>query len=347
MILSEDKLRDLVRSVILESLDEANRIRRVRDDEYPSWQVDVDRETLSSIKDSDKEYNEKFNISGKNRADRLKPLKSAHPKAESDLEKFQKELTQKLHKRLKDNGEDITVPLDDNIETTEAVKRRLSDAGIQMGVSGKVFMYGNTKLPPSTLIINLTSAFNCPAKECPLRQGVCYAGKDEKLYTNTTLRNLRNEVTLEKLTVKELLQLLDKYIMSAPVRIKNIRLSESGDFKSQEVVDFCEKMASHLLAKYGIRTTCYTRQKFDFTGCKNMIVNSSIPGEVIKGADRNYLVMFNKKQFEKLPEGLHIDNGKATFKCHCDCYKCNFCYNTKEENGEDPNIRTNVYVMKH
>ena len=53
--------------------------------------------------------------------------------------------------------------------------------------------------------------------------------------------------------------------------------------------------------------------------------------------------------FDKVPEGLHIDEaaGKATFKCHCDCYKCNFCYNRKEENGEHPDIRTDVWVLKH
>ena len=151
------------------------------------------------------------------------------------------------------------------------------------------------------------------------------------------------------LTVKEILHLLDLYIKGSTVKIKNIRLSESGDFKSQEVVDFCEKLARHVEAKYGIRTTCYTHQHFDFTNCKSMIVNSSLPGEVIKGADRNYLVKFTQKAFDKVPEGLHIDEttGKATFKCHCDCYKCNFCYNRKEENGEHPNIRTDVWVLKH
>lgn len=79
---------------------------------------------------------------------------------------------------------------------------------------------------------------------------------------------------MEKLTVKEILQLLDIYIKNAPIRIKTIRLSESGDFKSQEVVDFCEKMARHMEAKYGIRTACYTHQPFDFTKCTSMIVNS-------------------------------------------------------------------------
>ena len=35
---------------------------------------------------------------------------------------------------------------------------------------------------------------------------------------------------------------------------------------------------------------------------------------------------------EIAPQVLNTQNG--TFKCHCDCRKCNFCYNTKEENGE-------------
>lgn len=145
------------------------------------------------------------------------------------------------------------------------------------------------------------------------------------------------------------MQLLDVYIMNSGVRIKQIRISENGDFKSQEIVDFCEKMARHLEAKHGIRTVCYTHQRFDFTNCKSMIVNSSMPGEIIKGADRNYLHIPPKAFEETVKDGYCYDERRRqmTFKCHADCYKCNFCYNTKEENGEDPNIRTNVYCATH
>lgn len=316
-----------------EMLKEANRIRRLRDDEYPSFQVDT--KNLEMLK--------------KNQPDAYKDVLKAigNNDTNKEVEKVKDNINKDLHQRLKDNGEDLYVDTN-SIEIGNVALRKLENNGIKIGLYGQVFSYGNTKLPPSTMIINLTSAFNCPAKHCPLRQSVCYAFKNERQYGFPELRNLRNEFTLEKLTVKEILQLLDVYIMNAPIRINQIRLSENGDFKSQEIVDFCETMARHLEAKYGIKTTCYTHQPFDFTNCKSMIVNSSMRGERIVGADRNYLVV-SEDAFNRIKDGLKYDEKRKemTFKCHCDCYKCNFCYNTKEENGEDPNMRTNVYCKQH
>lgn len=350
IILTEADIYSMVESAIKKIVNEARRIQRLSDDNF-SHQRDIEPEVLSQIKSQDKEYNQLFNLKGSAKTDRIAPFRGIpDSRQRKKIDNYQKELTNNIQQRLINNGEETFISKD-NLNAPENVLKKLSDNGLEIEVKGKVFGYGNQKLPPTTMIINLTSAFNCPATNCPLHGKKCYAGKDEKLYTNTNLRNLRNEVTLDKLTIKELLKLLDMYIMSAPLRIRDIRLSESGDFKSQEVVDFCEKLAQHMEAKYGIRTTCYTHQRFDFSNCKSMVVNSSMPKNIIKGADRNYLVVMKNRReaFDKLPEGLHIDEQKgiATFKCHCDCYKCRFCYNRKEENGEHPDIRTDVYVLEH
>ena len=352
MRINENKLRDIIRSVITEALNEANRIQRVKDEDYPKWQLNLDDSEYAKLKDDDKQYKETFKLE----RDSIEPFKNVHKKAKDDINQYQAQLTKNIQDRLTKQGKETFIPSDE-LHVTDKVKKLLEDNGLEIEIKGKTFPYGNTKLPPSTMVVNLTSAFDCPAAEkCPFHvektgegEGGCYAGQTEKQYKDTELRNLRNEYTLDKLTIKELLTLLDKYIMAAPQRIKRIRISESGDFKSQEVVDFCDKIAGHLKAKYGISTTCYTRQPFDFTKCKNLIVNSSLTGNYIKGADRNYLIKHSQAAFDKVPDGLQIDRerGKATFKCHCDCYKCNFCYNTKEENGEDPNIRTDVWVKKH
>lgn len=355
MLISEDKIREIISSAIKSILDETNRIRQVRDNEYPKWQANLDDSFYSELKDSDKEFKEALKGTGADR-DSVAFFKNVHKKTKDDVNNYQDVLTQNIKNREIQKGNPTAIPLKD-LHVGDKVKKELEKNGLELEIKGKTFMYGNLKLPPSTMIINLTSAFDCPAADhCPFHvekkgegEGGCYAGDIENQYKDTELRNLRNEYTLERLTIRELLTLLDKYIMGAPQRIKRIRLSESGDFKSQEVVDFCDKLAGHLKAKYGISTTCYTRQAFDFTNCKNLIVNSSLTGNYIKGATRNYLVKHSKVAFDRVPDGLQIDkeHGKATFKCHCDCYKCSFCYNTKEENGEDPDIRTDVWVMKH
>lgn len=332
--ITESELHDMIRNSVKNILTEANRIRRVRDDEYPESQIDLD--DLSALKDNN--YTAYKSL--------IKNLDK--PLNHNKTKKIQQDLTKKLQDRLVKQGKSIYAD-PKTIDISNTALRKLESNGIKLEIKGETFSYGNTKLPPSTMIINLTSAFNCPSKHCPLRKGVCYARKNENQWGVPELRNLRNEFALEQLTVKEILQLLDTYIMNSSVRIKQIRLSENGDFKSQEVVDFCEKMARHLEAKYGIRTTCYTHQPFDFTNCKSMIVNSSMPGEKIAGADRNYIAI-SPEAFEKtVKDGLTYDSKRKqmTFKCYCDCHKCNFCYNTKEENGEDPNMRTTVYCAIH
>lgn len=331
--INETELKNIIKESINSFLNESNLIQRVKDEDYPTEQIDLD--DLSDLK------NNKY-TTYKALTQRLdKPLDP------NKIKNIQQGLTKSLQDRLIQQGKSIYVD-PKTIDISNTALRKLSDNGIKLEIKGETFSYGNSKLPPSTMIINLTSAFNCPSKHCPLRKKVCYAKRSENQYGNPELRNLRNEFTLEQLTVKEILRLLDTYIMNSSVRIKQIRLSENGDFKSQEVVDFCETMARHLEAKYGIRTTCYTHQRFDFSNCKSMIVNSSLPGEQIVGADRIYIAI-SKEAFAKIKEGYTYDNKRKrmTFKCHCDCYKCNFCYNTKEENGEDPNMRTTVYCAIH
>ena len=370
-IILREEIRDFV-------LNETARIQRLKDSDYPYPQLDLTMSDFAKMRDMDDDFNKRRkeklkakglstkNFKGVNTQDtKYHSPQRGIPKVEID--DYQQELTQNVKSRaIEKNGSDF-IPSSD-MDLSPNVEKLLKNSGLELEVKGDVFVYGNHKLPADTMIVNLTSAFNCPSLNCPLRQGVCYAGKGEKQYKDSELRNLRNQYTFQYLSVKEILQLLDMYIKAAPAKIHNIRISENGDFASQEVVDFCDKLAGHVYAKYGIRTTCYTHQRFDFTRCKNMIVNSSLPGETIKGADRNYLVLLDdrvkdkkgnvkkdgNKRFDSLiGDGkIHTrvnERGKEEyyFKCSCDCKLCNFCYNTKEENGEPSNARVNVYVREH
>ena len=163
------------------------------------------------------------------------------------------------------------------------------------------------------------------------------------------------------LSVKELLKLVEAYIESAPNRIKFIRLHEDGDFQDQDTVNFCDKLAGHLKAKYGIQTAAYTHRTLDYSNINNIIVNAS--SYKIKSGDR-YFVVVNKKDWNKIPEGLDlsgknipmisaednktkIDTTHGTFKCPCDCRQCMFCYRTKEQNGEPENNMITVVETLH
>ncbi len=59
----------------------------------------------------------------------------------------------------------------------------------------QVFSYGNSKLPKETLIVNITSAQNCPSDKLGLCNcsKVCYAKKCERIYKNYLNKNLMVE----------------------------------------------------------------------------------------------------------------------------------------------------------
>ena len=74
-----------------------------------------------------------------------------------------------------------------------------------------------------------------------------------------------------------------------------------------------------------------------------MIINAS--NYKIQNPTR-YFKAIPLKRWKEVPDGLVMEpydvgipqqvlnTQNGTFKCHCDCRKCNFCYNRRNENGE-------------
>ena len=259
------------------------------------------------------------------------------------INKLQDELTKiAQRRRAKETGGDGTViPRSEIGDVSKSIENKVKD-GLPLELKGKSFSFGNMKVPEDVMIINLTSAMNCPAAklgECPFTE-VCYARMEEKgPMANLQLRNLRNQHMYKYLSGKEILKLIETYIEQAPVRIRYIRISEDGDFPDQDTLNFCDKLAGHIKAKYGIQTAAYTHRQLDYSGVKNIIINAS--DYRIQNATR-YFICTDKESWAALPEGISdgstnpggVDTSNGVFKCHCDCRKCYFCYRTKEENGE-------------
>ena len=244
---------------------------------------------------------------------------NVNPNAENDVDAVNYNTINKAISKSKESG----------IENTQLGE-------VDNSVRGKVFSYGNKKLPASTMIFNLTTAKNCPSKLCKVAE-YCYAKKGENRFIEVFLRNLRNKIMLENISLKDFLKLLELYIEYAPMKIKNIRLSEEGDFMNLKYVKIANDIAGHIKAKYGITTTIYTAKPYDFGQFENLIVNASIPQ--IKNPTR-YFFAKNEKSLKELGlnlkgEGIqHNDKVGDYFVCPCDCRLCGFCYRTKEENGE-------------
>lgn len=283
------------------------------------------------------------------------------PKKKAEIkDKYQDELTKRVRDRvgkdqvkLKDlmaaNGNKSKYNSVFSDDKLDKIQNRLGDSikrgNMDVSIKGKIFAYGNTKLPTNTMIFNLTSALNCPSRLCKLHD-VCYACKDDNRWIDPLLKNLRSQIAVNHLTLREFLKLIEIYIEYAPMRIKRIRISESGDFLNQRQVDIAKKIAAHLKAKYDIDTVVYTAQPFDFSGGE-LIVNAS--NDKVVGATRYFFAKdidtLNSLKIDTTEDKkLKLDqNGNPYLMCSCDCRKCGFCYRSKEENGEDASKITTVY----
>ncbi len=82
------------------------------------------------------------------------------------------------------------------------------------GYNGKAFSQGNKKLPESTIIANLSSGENCPARKkglCKVAR-YCYARKCERIYPLYLRKNLAIEQWINDASDEEIYDLLEAYI---------------------------------------------------------------------------------------------------------------------------------------
>lgn len=287
------------------------------------------------------------------------------PIRQGEIDDYQRELTQRIRQRsnttqqpIKDYyrefnnlgrykaiGNDTFAKWSNKANTCKANDVNLKKGWLDTSVRGSVFSYGNKKLPRNTMIFNLTTAMNCPSKLCKFFD-TCYAKAGDNMNINPALSGLRNQLMLKHITIKEFLKLIEMYIEYAPMRIKRIRVSESGDFSTQQQVDVAKKLAAHLKKKYNIDTVVYTAQPFDFSG-NELIVNAS--NDKVIGADR-YFYARDLKTFTEMGVDMtedmkikYMEDGQPYYMCPCECRKCNFCYRTRQENGENGDRLTIVW----
>lgn len=243
-----------------------------------------------------------------------------------------------------------------NWDADDLSKGKHEVRGTEPIVKGRVFPFGNAKLSIDVLIINMTSALNCPsAKFCPIGKKACYAYGDERRREDTLSRNLRNELMFDQARENPakwqyIFWFIRKYIDTAAesgLIIRHLRLNEAGDFKTPEDVKRFDEFAGELMRDYGIETHAYTANLAlnDVIGeVKNININASVPG--ITG-DKVYRHFYAVKEdiLNNLPDTKLLN--KATpelqkdakygyyYKCPCDiaegatCYKCEVCWHAK------------------
>lgn len=183
----------------------------------------------------------------------------------------------------------------------------------------KVSIGCNRKVGADTAILNMCSATDCPSCKLGLCQvgghKKCYAMKAERIYKNVLPYRRAQEEQWKTLTVKEIIEGLEKLKEKKHVDdktkfkedLKYIRFSEAGDFKTQEDVDKMSAIAEGLKGKFVVYG--YTARKdLDFSKVSdNMVVNGS-----------NFMVHNNFKAVAEIPCNY-------PHQCAGDCRICNMC----------------------
>lgn len=122
---------------------------------------------------------------------------------------------------------------------------------------------GNHKLGKDTLILNITSATDCPSRALGLCKlpSKCYAMKAERMYKAVLpYRRRQAEYWDKNGPIKIASDLREELGRHTKVQIKYIRISEAGDFRSQEDVTKLYIIAD-LLANTGVIIYGYTARK--------------------------------------------------------------------------------------
>lgn len=183
---------------------------------------------------------------------------------------------------------------------------------------------GNRKLPKDTLILNITSATDCPSKALGLCKipHKCYAMKAERMYPACLPYRRAQAVYWDTHAAEAIAHDILQVVQHSRQETKYLRVSEAGDFKSQVDVDKLFAIATYLQPS-GIVVYAYTaRRDLNFTlAPDNCVLQGS--GFMI----HNSFTAVPKEEF-----------ATAKIKCPGDCGKCGLCKHK---------LYNEIYVKEH
>ena len=187
---------------------------------------------------------------------------------------------------------------------------------------------GNLKLGNDTLILNITSATDCPSARLGLCQlhnpKQCYALKAEKMYPGCLPYRRRQaeywDATPWNVIAKDFIALFKRFPSLS--RIKYIRINESGDFRDQNDIYQLNTIAyavNNALRKNLIWYGYSARSDLDFSQAENLLIKGS--GH-LNGNNGRVIV----RKLDKALKGKTISiEGFVAYVCPGKCHDCSFC----------------------
>ena len=182
--------------------------------------------------------------------------------------------------------------------------------------NGFLYSNGNKKIGHDTVILNITSASNCPSDKLGLCKvsKLCYAKKIERYNPYYKPFCDRQTKQWDTLTAKQIvINIL--HIKDKNPDVKYLRYSEAGDFRTQEDINKMSDIAE-LLKPVGIRVYGYTaRSDLDFS---NVSDNMTVTG-----------TYFNVHNCFK-----PVRQFTSKIRCQANCRTCNLCKNRNNKTIE-------------
>lgn len=195
-----------------------------------------------------------------------------------------------------------------------------------------VVSFGNLKLPKSTMIINLSSWFNCIGKKekfCEICEE-CYDKAPEVMFKERIESRMSHEIYWRasdwKELTKDIIEKIGDYNEHTnKYKVKKIRWAEVGEIRHQAEFNKIVKISNAIYRRLGIKSYIYTHNEgidFNLRQRPGLIVNGS--GFMV---DNEYRVV-KKDLIEKEFHNLNDLSNKR--ECICDCNICSYC---SEANG--------------
>ena len=175
---------------------------------------------------------------------------------------------------------------------------------------------GNMKIGQDTLIMNLNSAHDCPAKQQCLVANSCYAYRSEQRFPVVLKYRRRQEEAWNNHNAKYFIEMFKKLKTGG---LKYIRFQESGDFASQRDLDKLSEISEGLKGIY----RCYTyssRTDLDYGNkSDNLVVTGS-----------HFMVDNMYCSLRKQAYDMLLEMSPGAVRCPNDCRLCTLC---KEARG--------------
>lgn len=183
--------------------------------------------------------------------------------------------------------------------------------------------FGNSKLPANTAIFNMQAAQDCTSRKLGLCKvsNICYADKAERMYPQVLPYRRRQEAYWKECSAEQFAKEFQAVVSRKRNPVKYLRVSESGDFRSQKDLDKLSRIAD--LLKGVVKVYAYTARKdLDFSNVSgNLVINGS-----------SFMVHNN---FEAVPGDVYESKD---IKCPGDCKICSRCTVARG---------ANIYVKNH